>query len=78
MKVTRTSIFSGITRTWELDITPEQVQLYENGALIQNAFPNLTTEEREFYLTGTTQKEWDEAFSEDDDYIPFEGHIKKV
>ena len=34
------------------------------GALIQNAFPTLNTDEREFLLTGSTPEEWDAAFGE--------------
>ena len=35
--------------------------------LIQNAFPNLTSEQREFIKTGVTPEEWDETFCDDDD-----------
>ena len=46
MKVIRTSQATGITREMELDITDEQIIKYEEGALIQDAFPNLTPSER--------------------------------
>ena len=59
MEITRTSVFTGITRTIDLPITVEQIQKYEQGALLQDAFRNLTREEREFYKTGATQEEWD-------------------
>ena len=62
MEITRTSVFSGITRTIELPITQSMVETYERGALIQNAFPDLTDSQREFYKTGVTQEEWDEIF----------------
>ena len=62
MEITRTSVFSGITRTIELPITQFMVETYERGALIQNAFPDLTDSQREFYKTGVTQEEWDEIF----------------
>jgi len=35
-----------------------------NGALIQVAFPFLLASEREFIMTGLTDKEWDEMFTE--------------
>jgi hypothetical protein len=38
---------------------------YENGMLIQDAFPLLTTSEREFLITGITDDEWDELFDGD-------------
>ena len=65
MNITRTSIVSNITRTLELDCTPEQVQAWEEGELAQNAFPNLDASEREFVMTGITSEEWDEMFSEE-------------
>lgn len=62
MEITRTSIFSGITRTKELDITEDEMLNYMNGTLIQEAFPNLNEDDREFILTGTTAEEWDQMF----------------
>lgn len=62
MKVTRTSQATGITREMELNITDEQIMKYENGALIQDAFPNLTPSEREFLMTGITEDEWNDIF----------------
>lgn len=67
MQITRTSIVSGKTRTMDLPITAEQMQAYEAGALIQNAFPNLTDDQREFILTGISAEEWDETFPEEDE-----------
>ena len=65
MNITRTSIVSNITRTLELDCTPEQVQAWEEGELAQNACPNLDASEREFVMTGITSEEWDDMFSEE-------------
>ena len=64
MKVTRTSFYSGITRTLDLDITEAQVQAYQDGAMIQIAFPHLSDADREFILTGVTGEEWIEMFGE--------------
>ena len=66
MEITRTSMYSGITRSRLLDITEEQIEAYRNGALIQNAFPNLSDTDREFFLTGITRNEWIEMFSEEE------------
>jgi len=72
MLVTRSSIISGITRTMDLNITPAQIIDYENGMLVQDAFPNLNSSEREFFMTGITDDEWDNTFTEydytDDEY----------
>ena len=66
MKITRTSFLSGISRTRDLDITEEQLEDYRAGEVAQRAFPNLTPGEREFFMTGATDEEWDERFKEDD------------
>lgn len=65
MLITRTSFFSGIKRTQDLPITQEEFNNYQDGMLIQHAFPNLTPAQREFYQTGCTQEEWDNIFKED-------------
>lgn len=58
--IERTSMYSGVTRQMEIDVTPEQLQEWNNGALIQNAMPHLTDDEREFIMTGITPEEWDQ------------------
>ena len=67
LKITRKSLLSGITRTRELDITPQQAADYINGALLQDAFPNLSADDREFIRTGITAEEWEAAFGEDEE-----------
>jgi hypothetical protein len=69
MEVTRTSRITGITRTLDLPITEEQLIDFGRGALIQDAFHNLSASQREFFMTGITDDEWDQfiAITEDDD-----------
>ena len=64
MQITRTNPFNGNVNTRELDITSEQVEAYEAGALLQDAFPNLSADDREFYKTGIDN--WDELFGGDE------------
>ena len=65
MKIVRTSKVSGITRTMDLDVTEEQMALFEAGkTYIQDCFPNLTADEREFIKTGLTAEEWDNLFTD--------------
>lgn len=64
MLVTRVSTFSHKSNTMDLPITQEQMDHYNSGALIQNAFPNLSADEREFIMTGITPQEWEDAFGE--------------
>lgn len=64
MKIVRTSQVSGITRSMDLDITEEQMALFEGGRTpIQDCFPNLSADDREFIKTGITTEEWDTLFS---------------
>lgn len=37
-----------------------------NGKFVQDAFPTLTAEQREFLMTGITPTEWNEIFSEEE------------
>jgi|TARA_R110002074_G_scaffold320785_1_gene491211 hypothetical protein len=60
MKITRTNPFNGEVNTLDIPVTEEQVQAYMNGALIQNAFPNLSADDREFIMTGITAESWEE------------------
>ena len=58
--ITRESPFTGEVNTMELKATVEQFERYDAGeGLIQEIFPDLTPDEREFIMTGITAKEWD-------------------
>jgi len=62
MQITRTNPFTGKTNTRDLDVTEAQlVAYYEEGVLLQNAFPNLSADDREFIKTGIDN--WDEMFA---------------
>jgi hypothetical protein len=39
--------------------------LWQSGMLIQDAFPMLSADEREFIKTGITPEEWEQMFGED-------------
>ena len=69
MQITRKSMATGIKRTLELDITQAEIDAYNNDPhlMIQNAFPQLNADEREFFMTGMTSEEWDAAFPPEDD-----------
>jgi hypothetical protein len=72
MKVTRTSLISGKVHTMELPVSPLDIDAYHAGtANIQDVFPHLTPEQREFIKSGITPEEWakhvadnEEAYSE--------------
>jgi NDP-sugar pyrophosphorylase family protein len=58
------SMLSGCINMMVFDMEPEQFyecyNAWRNGKLIQDAFPSLTTIEREFVQTGITPDEWDD------------------
>jgi hypothetical protein len=61
LEVTKKSIISGKTNTMELDITQEDLAV----------FPQLSSSEREFLISGITPTEWNDTFGEeenDDDH----------
>jgi len=60
MKVYRRSMITGKAHTMDLPITEKQLEAYENGyGLIQDVFPNLTPDEREFIKSGITPDEFE-------------------
>jgi hypothetical protein len=67
MQITRTSRLSAETHVMEIDVTQEQIDKWEGGMKIQDAMPNIASDEREFIMTGITPTEWDIAMGIDDD-----------
>jgi len=59
MKIIRISSFSGEINTMELPITQAEIARWQAGELIQNVWPNLSTQQREFLMTGITAAEWE-------------------
>lgn len=66
MKLTRTSPISGKKNTMDLDLTIDQITDWEKGAMIQDAMPNLTVDEREFIKTGITSEDWSELMGDEE------------
>ena len=52
-------MLSGETRSLDLNVTQDQIDLWEGGMVIQNAMPDLSVDEREFIMTGVTAEEWE-------------------
>lgn len=61
MLITKISPFTGKPNTMNLNIDPEKYAAWARGEgpHIQDAFPHLTPDEREFLISGTTPEEWD-------------------
>ena len=68
MNITRRSVHSGTTRTFDLDITEDEMQLFEAGVPVKRAFPRLTPAEREFVLSGMTEEESAEQYPPTDEF----------
>lgn len=66
MQITRTSRFSGKVNSREIPVTNEQLEDWRAGTHIQNAMPNISADDREFLMTGTTPEEWEEIFGKDE------------
>lgn len=67
MKIERVSPLTGKTNVMELDVTEQQFELWRGGMYIQDAFPNLDADQREFIKTGYTKEDWDSMFGEEED-----------
>lgn len=64
MIVQRRSIISGQVNTMNIDCTEEQLNRHKMGELVQDVFPNLSVEEREFLISGVTPEEWNATFED--------------
>ena len=62
MLVTKQSPISGKMNSMELPITEAQLKAHQNVELVQNVFPTLSREEREFLVSGISPKEWNDLF----------------
>jgi len=65
MLIERINPFTGEKNVLELPITEEHLLARENDALIQRAMPNLTTDEREFIMTGIPPGKWEEILGDE-------------
>lgn len=68
MQITRKSVISGIQRTMEIPVNPEDYMAWQAGyGNIQDLMPYLSLDHREFILSGITAEEWKTAFTEIDE-----------
>ncbi len=64
MKFTKISSLTGITNTRNINVSKFAMREWRGGALIQDAMPNISADEREFIMTGITPEEWEAEFGE--------------
>ena len=67
MLITRQSPLTQKFHTVDLDVTLEQLVEIKSadGRLIQHVLPHLTSDQREFILTGYTPQDWDTIFEDE-------------
>lgn len=58
MIIVRRSQATGARHERELDVTHQQMAAFERGVMVQDAFPQLSAEDREYILSGITPEEW--------------------
>ena len=64
--ISRTSLITGRVNNMELPVTEAMIaEWVESDLKIQDAFPTLSVDHREFLLSGATPEEFDEFFSEE-------------
>ena len=54
-------------RANEVAVNEEDYWDWDDGALVQNAFPYLSADEREMLISGICPKCWDKMFEEEED-----------
>lgn len=70
MIVQKISVFTGKLNSMEIEMTHEQFLEYtdkKRTRKIQEIFPTLTPDEREFLISGTTSEEWAKFAPEEQD-----------
>ncbi len=48
-------------------VPSEGLYRYRQGALIQKAFPEMSSDDREFLMTGISPEKWDRLFKDQED-----------
>ena len=69
IQVTRQSVLTRQMNTMELPIEQEHLDIYDTvgDILVQDAFPNLNAEQREFLISGITPQEWNKYIGDFND-----------
>ena len=71
MQIARVSSLTGNAHVRSINITVDQFLEWQNAGhndekrFVQNAFPHLSADDREFLVSGITPEEWNDAFGED-------------
>jgi len=66
MIISRRSPIDGETYTMYMEITEEEIARWQGGELIQNVWPHLSADQREFLISGITPNQWKDMFGKPD------------
>ena len=67
MLIRNKSMLTGKVHELEIDITPEQLNRWQGGEMIQDVCPHLSKDDREFLISGSTKEEWEKFFGKGED-----------
>jgi hypothetical protein len=70
MLIRKKSVLTDEWHTMDLPVAQADIDAWQNGGLIQNVFPYLTSSERQFLMSGVTDAEWEKAFGDEDNVDP--------
>jgi hypothetical protein len=62
MIIQRKSPLTGELNSREIDICQSQIDAWDGGMLIQDAMPDVSKDDREFIMSGSTPVDWDKMF----------------
>ena len=63
MIITMRSPITGMINAMDVDVTEVQIMQWRNGMLIQDDMLDLSVDEREFIMTGTTPADWEKLYA---------------
>jgi|TARA_R100001530_G_scaffold35417_2_gene27604 hypothetical protein len=53
-------------KEWAVTVPGKELHMYRRGKLIQDAMPSVSTDDREFLITGISPEGWEKKFGRDD------------
>lgn len=69
IQIKKTSPFTGKVNSMDIPMSEREYMVsfmnWENGQLIQDAFPTLNPDQREFIKTGITPEDWSNTFGDE-------------
>jgi len=68
VRITRKSIVSGTESARDLPITSSEILRWQAGEFVQDVWPWMKSNDREFLISGMTDEEQEEIFGRQDDW----------